>query len=1273
MPRYAAIPGDVGAHSQQTLSLDGRSMGKSWNLPALRFRGRNADQRPNRENSQQKSYGPSMWNSLWLSTTVLSAVTGLYALLIVVLLFIWNYINRNAGIPLITSDHYSWTYGPTALLVIVVAVWRQVDYHCKAIAPWATLSQEPLKGSSNILLDYVSPIQVFSLYKSVSGKHHTVTAGILGFILLKLIVVLSTGLFVAAPKLILQADVDLVQYTTFNGSLFNSSAISPTLNDSSLVYTAFGILSRGLAYTDGTYQGLVYERFGPPANSLRGIETITATVDALIPSFECQSAPFSIKLQPANSTDPHPADSIQLQFEECQLLGDGTPVYVLNPRLFSCPSRQLSPLVQRMDCFNESDSRTADNWQLLTLADLRYNQTLQNSSSPVTLGDSITATSWSTSVNAVVGIACRSVYAMERVNVTYDYSQTPANITVTRLEPGVNRTMAGFSNFDLGKLFTASLSAAASMFGNLNFDSYAEEYPNTMFKVMAAAVGGGYETLLDENNMTKAAEIVFQAVAVQILSKYLTQEVDSPLQGQAAHQEERLQLNDLSLWLMVSGLVIMMSLAGFVLWKRPKDIVARDPDQLLFTALLLQPSRRARKILSRCCTLSETSMLAQLDNHKFAISTDVEEQKSFLLASDPLTDITTPDQNSQPKWWKPLGARWFFVLTTLLLPLAVIGTLEALQVSSDSHNGIATVSAQDSLSSKTLTRYLPALVMLLSATLFNSVDFNIAVLAPYNALKSGARTPQASIMSNVIGLVAPYAIWQSLRRRYWGAALSGTAAIFGSVLTIISSGLYTVDFVPTTSPMQVQRTDSFQTTWQNSALNDSGAAVLTSLTESSNLTFPQFTFDELALPGLQAAGDPPTFSKQGQATLSLRTSALRASLNCTTLSTAQFNVSTFYNPTSGPSASVSATFTLPEECPYGGFGGNMTIMEINKDWQLPFVQNSSYVASMLDVHVGPFDPVLASSSGELAPAAQQDNPPGCPSLAFIYGYVDVNDDSRNTITTRVCYQQMQQVPVHLWLSVPDLDISPGHPPTLDESDPVLLKSGQNGETGFPYRLEVHMDNELSLYNQTQFAPSSISQSTIDAFFQGVLFGRAPIPEAWLADSARSDEVVSAIQAFYRRYMAQAISSNMRVPTAAADAPLLTGNVTTPMGTLRVHQNKPSKLALQIILGVMTLCGALAIWLAPPRDVVPHNPCSIAGSMVVWAGSRFCESPKLETFPDQDRPVLPDGAVHMSNKKLMGSGALDSWMFKLGWWDRNDGTRRYGIDAVMKESRWTDDY
>ncbi|KAK5453002.1 hypothetical protein LTS15_007151 [Exophiala xenobiotica] len=1218
--------------------------------------------------------GQPMWNSLWLSNVVLGSIASVFAFLAIALALLWRFVTRDSGIPLITSNHYSWTYGPTALLVIVVAFWRQVDYHCKAIAPWTVLRKEQLKGSRNLLLDYVSPIQVSSFTKSLSDGYYTVTASILGFVLLKLIVLVSTGLFLTAPTPVRNSNLDLIQSKMFDGSLFNSSSTSPTLNDSSLAYQAYGILAKGLAYPEGTYKGLAYETFEPLSASSLVNTKVTATVNAFIPTFECQSAPVAIKFQPANTTDLHPSDFLQLQFPECQLLqnGDGTPVYALNPQVFKCPPRQLSPLMQRIICLNETDPTTADNWQLLTLADLRYNQTLAASSDSPVLGDSVAATAWSTSVNNMTGIACRSTYTLEPVNVTYDYSQNPTNITVVRLSPGLNRTLEGFTSFDLGRMFTASLSAAAEMFGNVLFDSYAEEYPNTMFKVMGEVSSGGYEALMDQDTMMRTAESVFQQITVQILSKYLAREVKRPLQGQAFYHEERLQLNDISVWLMVSGFLFMTIIAIFILFRRARDTVPRDPEPPITTALLLQRNQSLQDILSCLGSNSADCMHSHLDNRTFAARFNASRIEFELSASNTLADIPVPKQSPNSTWWKPLSVRHVFVSSTILVPLVIIATLEVIQNISDRDTGTATVTAADSLSSKISTRYLPALVMLLSATLANSVDFTVAALAPYNALKSGASAP--SVMTGVLGLVPPYALWVSIKNRYLGAALSTIAALIGSVLTIISSGLYTIDFVPTTSAMQVQRTDSFSTTWQNSVLKDSGAAVLISLTESSNLTFPQFTYDELALPGLQLESDASQVSGQAQSALSLQVRALRASLDCTTATPTQFNISTFYNPSSGPSAIVNAVMPLPPQCPYGGSNGNLTTIAFDQSWQLPFTDNSSFVAKLLDLHVGPFDPILGSSSGELAPTTQNDNPSGCPSLAFIYGYVDVNDQSQNAITTLICYQQIQQIPVNLSLTLPELTISQESPPVPDESNIALLASGPNGETAFSYRPELHMDNELSIFNQTQHNSTGVSPVTLDGFFQGVLFGRSPMPHTWLSDPARVDDVKACIQAFYRRYMAQAISANMRVPTPAAAAELISGVVTTPDGVLRVHQNTASKLALQILLGVMAVCVVLVVWLAPLREVVPHNPCTIAGVMALWAGSRFCSTPADgDSSVTSDKPDLPDGAVFMSDKTLLRSGALDGWAFKLGWWDMDDGSKRYGIDLMRKQTEWGGDY
>jgi hypothetical protein len=306
------------------------------------------------------------------------------------------------------------------------------------------------------------------------------------------------------------------------------------------------------------------------------------------------------------------------------------------------------------------------------------------------------------------------------------------------------------------------------------------------------------------------------------------------------------------------------------------------------------------------------------------------------------------------------------------------------------------------------------------------------------------------------------------------------------------------------------------------------------------------------------------------------------------------------------------------------------------------------------------------SEGEISPTTQQDNPPGCPSLGFLYGFVDVNDDSRSSATALLCYQRMQQLPVDASLSFPDLSLSPDSPPVADETKSTLLVAGPNNNTAFQYRLQVHMDKEFSMFNQTEFGSSSSgSNPVVDPFFQGVLFGRRPIPQPWLADPSQHDNVVSAIQGFYRRYMAQAISANMRVPALAANADVLNGTLRTVGETMRVKQHNGSKLALQVILGVMFICGILAASLSKLREVVPHNPCTIAGAMVLWAGSKSCS----------DRSgvcSLPNDALCVSDKQLVQDDTLAGCSFRLGWWENEGAEKRYGLDIDIRyraEGQW----
>ena len=1194
-------------------------------------------------------------------------------------MFLWRYSVQNDGFDLITNNAFYYNYGPTAMLVLVVAVWRQVDYHCKAIAPWSVLREAERGGSENVLLDYISPIQLTSLVNAIKAKHISVVSSITGFLLLKLITLVSTGLFLINLFSTRESAIELTKATTFDGSLYNETAFL-TLNDASIVYTAYGILTRDLPVSVGVEHDLAYETFATPVFSNMTGTKISGSVQAVVPAFHCESAPVTAILEPANITDQHPNDLLQLQFPECRLLGggEGIPLYVLNPQTFVCPERQFSPLMQRIECSTAADPNSTEDWQLLTMADLRYNQTIENGTD-LAFGSSVQASSWSTVVQQLTGIACRSSYSVENVNVTYDYSQVPPNITISRAPTAIDTSLRGFNNSDLGRLFTGSLSAAAGMFGSLLDGSYAEEYPNTMFKIMAQLANGTYEDLLDEKKMIATAEKVFQQVAVQIMKKNLLQQTSTPTLGQVTRSRHRLEINETSLWLMVAGFAIMIALVVLILLNVNYNVVQQNPEPLLYAGLLLRESKEFEKVLLNAAGLPEKALDADIRKRHFRTSMMENESGVPTLTITVSGAVEEPGQNnvhSLTIWWKPFSVRRIFVITTFLLPLGVIVALEALQRRSDDGNGVTRILDATSFSSKSLTHFIPALLMLLVATMFNSLDFTIAVLAPYNALKIAERPMKYGALSSVLGSTPPQALWVSIRNGYWAAVLTTIAALIGSVLTIVSSGLYTIDLVPTELGMQVQSIDRFNPIWSNSVLNDSGAAVITSLTESSNLTYPRFTYEEIALPSLQTSLNQDTSGKSPQATLTVQLPGLRASLNCTNASSSQFNVTTFFNSKIGASALVEATMPLPEQCPFGGAGGNLTTIEFVQNFQFPSAANSSYIAKMLDIHVGPFDRIREGSEGELSPNTQKDNPEGCPSLAFIYGFADANDASQNSVTTLMCYQVMEQVAATTTLKLPDLSIAAESPPVVDEPSAQILIHNSSGSTAFTYRLQVHMDTELSLFNQTEFDSSSVGSPPVDNFFQGVLFGRYPMPLSALSDPQSATDFRIAIQSFYRRYMAQAISANMRTPTLAADATVLNGTVTLRDGEFRVFQNRTSKIILQAFLGTMFLLGLVAVLCSTTREILPYNPCTIAGAAALWAGSNFCGSGEAAVGTGERRMRYSSassvtenhsGATpksqHRNHRGDREEASVDGRSFRLGWWERKDRTKRYGMDIV----------
>lgn len=220
-------------------------------------------------------------------------------------------------------NHYAWTYGPTAVLVIVLSLWRQVDYYCKLMHPWQKMYKSPTDAVDSFMLDYVSPLLITSWIRAVRRRHIPVAASIAGFIILKLIILFSTGLLVLSPTAVSRPQaITLVtdfnteefwKYVTRNGTINAHAGENPTYSNISAgsVHAYIKVLEdQGRDYNLSLYN-MASQSFEPQGAT--ELLSITTEVDAFVPNISCEIA------QPTFRKFPNTFTGVRLDSTTCSV------------------------------------------------------------------------------------------------------------------------------------------------------------------------------------------------------------------------------------------------------------------------------------------------------------------------------------------------------------------------------------------------------------------------------------------------------------------------------------------------------------------------------------------------------------------------------------------------------------------------------------------------------------------------------------------------------------------------------------------------------------------------------------------------------------------------------------------------------------------------------------------------------------------------------------------------------------------------------------------
>ncbi|KAK8037513.1 hypothetical protein PG991_000859 [Apiospora marii] len=278
-------------------------------------------------------------------------------------------------------------------------------------------------------------------------------------------------------------------------------------------------------------------------------------------------------------------------------------------------------------------------------------------------------------------------------------------------------------------------------------------------------------------------------------------------------------------------------------------------------------------------------------------------------------------------------------------------------------------------------------------------------------------------------------------------------------------------------------------------------------------------------------------------------------------------------------------------------------------------------------------------------AFTQDNPPGCPTLAFTFGKYSPKsalDDqptraNMSDFTTMVCTQLMTEVRVEVNINIPEQRLVSAVP---DEST-------------------VHFDLEVAIWDgDFQFGGFGSADIVtyyedpnivLDKFFALMLHPNNSVRPEELLGSRNQGRLQKEILSVYRRYMAQVASAKMRVPMNASSKPetFAATWINPNRGVLR--QNMVSKIVLQALLAVMFASGISAYLLIDTKTVLQRNPCTIAGMATLLVDSAICNGQLAGGMPQDAESV---------HSPVWGSLA-----FSLGWWeDELDQERRYGVDV-----------
>ncbi|KAJ9647491.1 hypothetical protein H2204_000120 [Knufia peltigerae] len=1124
-----------------------------------------------------RSKTSAAWDPIALHWLTLVTFSIVFILMLAAVIVLFEISRSNEGLAHSKpSYHYAWTYGPMALLVVVAGAWYQVDYQCRMLAPWKSLASGPRPAVTTLLLDYISPMPPVACFQAVRNRDWAVAASSAAGMLLDLALVFSTALLVLIPVRISQDDNHIPLTTSFsNQNMVNYSG------DSAAVMSYWATLDRGLGLPYGSTHSNAFSQVNL---SIEGLQngSLVAHVPTFVPNLRCERADLNFTIG-HRSTWKY--DSPELDAELIFDLSQSTPscqTMTLNyggPNMLQdvVPPRILTGIVGDADVCEDLNAGYVPPWTW-TVLDMRYTQIFGPSQD-----DTLNVTMWHAELANATGIMCYPSYAIRSAIITTD-TNTEKLISLVVEDESPTEKIDNFND----TLFSITLSLALDrLFQTLPprwqpLDLTQQASDSAGFTLMSMLQPDTtIEKFLDAHELINAAETVFNGIAAQFAHIELSTPSTSFVHGSREFSELRIVVKEMPMIVLSVCFGLLAILSIVILMVRPRGVVPLSPRSLMANASLMQESPAVRQRLSSCGHLSNSGLKLSLlgSTYRSRLDDDV----TIVVEETTLLQDVQASQLTSFGWWRPFASRLYFVIIIITVLCGLIAGLQVVEHFSHPTSGFLYLDTSGADARK-WSSIVPTAVMVLTKLAIQSSGGALLLFVPFAMLKRARPSSWRALERSPTGQLPIVNLLREVGYPQISVIVVSLALVLCSFLSIIVSGLYTVADCDHITNKTVSTLDYFDFNWNttaNKSSPDNYAGLNFALLNLHNLSYPAWTFDELVYPRIDQStlttGLESSISA-GKVKVRIEVPAVRASLDCS-FAIPSRATSVWVKDAPGPSNEMvfvqNNQIYVPHAC-FPSFEPEI----INTTTTVPAIILSDGGQYYSIQNEYPWPPYNTSS---------KDFPGQCPQFGFTFGFAGPHSNSTDNVTSITCYQRIERVQTLTTFVLPEWTIDVMSRPVVDEN---------SIQTVVEYADYFLGDIFSGGLGEETYAP-------LEPFFINVINGSEGVPEADMLGPQNQERLLSAVQHIYRKYMAQAIHLNMRedVTTPSAQAQTYTASVVDG-GRMCLFQNRSPKIVLQAVLGTILLC-ILAGWvLIPTRQVLPHDPLSIAGTWSLLANGPF---------------------------------------------------------------------